>query len=108
MQIKNKEQIEEYRELIGDQNAKACGRALADGAQVWFFQTAEEIETDPDLRESEKAGCQRILSEEGLGYAGWVRPPKRRPIPSFEPAPGYDTHGNSRGGGSGSRNESIH
>ena len=114
MRIKTKEDIEGVREIIGSQNAKACERALADGAQVWVFQAETEIEDDADLSEKEKEGCRRILITENLGYAGWFREPKNERKPDSAQillgggSSNYDTHGNYHGGGGGSRNESIH
>jgi hypothetical protein len=112
MRIRTAQDAEAARDLIGDQNVEACGRALADGARVWFFQTEKEIENDSELTEQEKRECKKILQEEGLGYAGWVRPPKREPtreqiMLGAVASSCYDSHGNYRGGGGGGH-ESIH
>ncbi len=114
MRIRTAQDAEAARDLIGDQNVEACGRALADGVQVWFFQTEKEIENDSELTEQEKRECNKIFQEEGLGYVGWVRPPKREPTreqimlgaTSSSSSSCYDSHGNYRGGGGG--RESIH
>lgn len=96
MRIKNVQDADQVRSLIGEQNCEGIKRAIADGASVWVFQSEDEINADPDLSPEEKAQCLKILREEKLGYAGWFRSPTRQPIPGLEPAPGYDSHGNSR------------
>lgn len=115
MKIRTMEEAEAARDLIGNQNVEACGRALADNAQVWFFQTEEEIEDDPELIEKEKKECKRILREEGLGYAGWVRPPEKRRRPTPEQilmgaagSSDHDSHGNRRSQGGSHRGKWSH
>ena len=107
MKIKNLEDAKKVRKLVGEQNFKAFGRALKDGASIWVFKTRKEIESDPDLDKDEKLECKRILREEKMGYAGWLRLPKRSVNPLLVPTSGYDSHGNSRGGGGGGH-DSIH
>ena len=100
MKIETVEQIEGLREIIGDQNAEANKRALADGAKLWVVRSLEELEKQSELTEKEKEYCRTTLKE--LGWAGIVRSrPKLREIPGLVPVPGYDAHGNYRGGSGG-------
>lgn len=113
MKIRTEEDVERVRETIGNQNAKACMQALADGAEVWVFKGEGEIERENELSEEEKKECKKILEKEGLGYAGWFRKPKKeKKLDSSQillgcPSSNYDSHGNYRGGGGGGH-ESIH
>lgn len=108
MRIKKIEDADQFRELIGEENYMGIGRALADGAWVWIFRTEEEI-LNSELETIEKLDCLKIFTDQGLGYAGWIRTPARRPLPWFErvvtPRGFYDAHGNfhSGGGSEGSR-----
>lgn len=88
--------IDSVRQIIGDQNADASVRALADGACVWVFLTVEELDTDLELSLEEKAQCREIFAHTGGVYAGWVRMPVRLVL-GFTVMPGYDSHGNFHG-----------
>lgn len=103
MRIKNIEDADRFRELIGEENYAGIGRALADGAWVWLFRTEKEILDSEDLEMIEKLDCLKILTDQGLGYAGWIRTPARRPLPWFERVVTshgfYDSHGNYHNGG---------
>lgn len=104
-ELKILKDAEAWRSTIGEQNYRACLRALEDGARVWVFTSLQEIEENRDLSDEEKEGARRVLETENLGYAGWIRVPKHRErqrIPGIDPCEGYDTHGNYRGGSSGS------
>lgn len=70
--ITTSEQLDAFTEIIGTQNVEAGRKALEDGAQIWIFQTVEEVEACQELSSSEKITCVRCF-EEGLGYAGFVR-----------------------------------
>ncbi len=101
MKIERVEQIENLRGLIGDQNAAACQRALADGAQLWVVRSEEELIEEKDLTPKEREFCRKELKE--LGWAGICRskPRPTRYVPGFTAAPGYDSHGNSTEGEGG-------
>lgn len=101
--IESMEDAEQVRPLIGEQNFAGARRALADGASVWVFLSPKEVDENHDLAADEKEACKQRFAETGGKYAGWVRPPQsaRQPVPGLEPVPGYDTHGNYRGGSTG-------
>lgn len=103
MEIRSVEQLDErLSTLIGKQNTEATMRALADGARIWVFTSVEAVRADQELDEVERKFCLDQFAA-GEKWAGIFRPPKRSPrppIPGFTTAPGYDSHGNSRGGGS--------
>ena len=98
MRIKSVEQAETLRSIIGDENVEACGRALADRAKVWVFQTEAEAQTEQELTEEERQFCLNRFAS-GETWAGIYRTPETPPVPGFTPHRGYDTHGNSRGQG---------
>ena len=96
--------------LIGRQNTQATERALADGARVWVFTSVEEVMVERELDDVERKFCLNQFAA-GEKWAGIFRPPKRLPrppIPGFTIAPGYDSHGNSRGNSDGINRQWSH
>lgn len=93
MKIETKNQIEELRLIIGDENAEASLRALSDKAETFVFFSEEEINTS-ELSEEEKLECIKLFKDTNGIFAGWCRV---KPIlmPGF-PDSSYDSHGNYR------------
>lgn len=107
MKITSIEQAVKLEELIGHENVEASRKLLADGGQLWIFQSKEELENDHELTQQEKSECQKRFSETEGKWAGWFRPPPAKYIPGCSVDPRYDSHGNLRGG-SGSSSSWSH
>lgn len=98
--IQTPEDLEALESIISRQNVDAGKRVLADGGSIWVFQSLKEVESCQDLYKSEKQFCRDRFAA-GEAWAGISRIPPRQALPWFVPTPGYDSHGNYRGGGSG-------
>lgn len=83
------EDVQSWRDIVGEQNFQACLRAIADGAQLWAFSSDEEIDACEGLSESEKATVRRNLAENPekslVPFAGFVKPPLETILKEMSP-----------------------
>ncbi len=93
MEIKTADQVEEIRQIIGDQNTDGCKLLLADGGRMWFFRLAGESQSCSMLNDWEKGFCAGRF-DAGATWAGIVRVPKQRCMPGIIPCSCHDPHGN--------------
>lgn len=91
-----------YADIIGKENIQASRKLLADGGEMWVFQSLEELEIDQEIEPEGKKWCKERFAA-GETWAGWFRSPtksQRRCIPGFEtlvtPSGYIDSHGNWR------------
>lgn len=79
--IQTPEDVSLWKAIIGEQNAQACIRALADGAAIWTFVSEEEIDACAELGDEDKKSARNLLrlNLEGsvVPFAGIVKRPIR-------------------------------